>query len=187
MFHIAGMAGSLRARSYNRALLRAAAALAPEGVEISIFDLAPLPLYNADLDESASGGPTPEPVLSLRAVIRDADALLLAVTEYNWGVSGVLKNAIDWASRPPATSALVHKPIGLIGTSPGPAGTGRAQLQLRQNFLFTRSYVLVEPVVTLGGAAALFDVDLELVDDEARAAVRGLIEALVRWAGQVRA
>jgi chromate reductase, NAD(P)H dehydrogenase (quinone) len=187
MFEIVGIAGSLRERSFNRALLRAAAARAPEGVTISIFDLAGVPLYNADLDGEVGGGATPEPVVDLRNAIRRADAVLLATAEYNWGPSGVIKNAIDWASRPAATSALVHKPIAIMGTSPGPAGTGRAQLILRQNLLFTRSYVLVEPVVALGGAVSLFDDNLELVDDEAQAAVLGLVEALVRWAERLRA
>jgi chromate reductase len=185
-FRIVGIAGSLRQRSYNRALLRAAAGRAPEGVTISIFDLSEVPLYNADLDEESGGGPTPEAVVELRRAIRETDAVLLATAEYNWGASGVMKNAIDWASRPAATSPLVHKPVALMGTSPGPAGTGRAQLHLRQNLLFTRSYVLIEPVVALGGAAGLFDDNLELVDDEAQAAVRGLVEALQRWAQRLQ-
>jgi chromate reductase len=183
---ILGIAGSLRERSYNRALLRAAARLAPDGVELSIFDLASIPVYNQDLDDP-SDGLTPASVLELRAAIRDADALLISTPEYNWGPSGVIKNAIDWASRPAATSPLVHKAVALMGTAPGPAGTGRAQLQLRQSFTFTRSYVLVEPVVALGGAADLFDEELELVDEQAQAAVRALVEALVRWAERVRA
>jgi chromate reductase len=185
MTRICGIAGSLRARSYNRALLRAAAGLAPEGIEISIFDLRPIPVYNQDLDDPENES-TPASVLELRAAIREADALLISTAEYNWGPSGVIKNAIDWASRPAATSALVHKPIGLMGTSHGPAGTGRAQLQLRQSLVFTRSYVLVEPQVALGGAENLFDDELELVDESARTAVRALVEGLARWAERVR-
>lgn len=185
MTRICGIAGSLRERSFNRALLRAAAGLAPEGVEISIFDLAPIPVYNQDLDDPENGS-TPGSVLELRDAIREADALLISTAEYNWGPSGVIKNAIDWASRPAATSALLHKAVGLMGTSRGPAGTGRAQLQLRQNLLFTRSHVLVEPVVALGGTADLFDEELELVDENARETVRALVEALVAWAERVR-
>lgn len=181
-FTIAGICGSLRVRSFNRALLAAAQELAPADVVVTILDVSRVPLYDADRDELAGGADTPEPVLELRRAIAEADALLLAVPEYNWGPSGVMKNLIDWASRPPASSPLRHKPIALAGTSPGPAGTGRAQLQLRQNLLFTKSYVLLEPDVMLGFARERFDGSLRLVDEEARALVRAQLEALVAWA-----
>ena len=135
MFSVLGMAGSLRRRSYNRALLRAAAKLAPAGVEVEVFELGELPLYNADLDETRGGGPYPQPVAALREKVIAADALLLAVPEYNWGPSGVIKNAVDWVSRPSGKSPLAYKPVALMGAAPGPAGTGRGQLQLRQNLL----------------------------------------------------
>jgi chromate reductase, NAD(P)H dehydrogenase (quinone) len=127
-FRMVGIAGSLRVASYNRGLLRAAQDVAPAGMTITICDLAPIPLYNADVE--AQGDPLP--VAELKAAVREADALLIAVPEYNYGVSGVLKNTIDWLSRPPGRSVLHQKPAALMGASPGMAGTARAQLQLRQ-------------------------------------------------------
>jgi len=124
---ILGFAGSLRAASYNKALLRAARELAPEGMEIEIFDIGGIPLYNEDVERAG----VPAAVEEFRAAIRAADALLIAVPEYNHGVPGVLKNAIDWASRPPRESALAGKPAALLGASPGQTGTARAQTQMR--------------------------------------------------------
>ena len=123
-FQILGIAGSLRLASYNRGLIRAAQQVAPDGVEIAAFDLLPIPLYNADVE--AEGAPAP--VRDLKERIRAADALLIATPEYNYSIPGVQKNAIDWASRPPQDSPLRHKPIGLMGASPGGFGTVRSQL-----------------------------------------------------------
>lgn len=178
---VLGIAGSLRAGSFNRALLRAAVELAPAGVEVEPFDLRDVPLYDGDSDEALGGGAYPERVRVLREAVTGADALLLAVAEYNWGPSGVLKNAIDWASRPAGRSPLAEKPVALMGASPGPAGTGRAQLQLRQHLLSTNSYVLQAPQVQLGGARERFDDAGRLVDDDARALVTALLEALRAW------
>ncbi|MBU1878089.1 MAG: NAD(P)H-dependent oxidoreductase, partial [Chloroflexi bacterium] len=110
---VLGIAGSLRQGSYNRALLRAAQELAPAGMTITVLDLAPIPLYNADVQ--ALGDPAP--VVALKTAIRLADALLIATPEYNYSIPGVLKNAIDWASRPPAESPLRGKPLGIMGAS----------------------------------------------------------------------
>ena len=129
--HVLGFAGSLRQGSYNRALLRAAKELAPEGMVIDIFDLTPIPLYNADVEAKGD----PEAVAAFKAAIRRADALLIACPEYNHGVPGVLKNAIDWASRPPRSAALDRKPLALMGASPGMTGSARGQSQLRQAFV----------------------------------------------------
>src|SRR5437870_9418161 len=101
-FSILGMAGSLRRRSFNRALLREASELSPEDIRVDIFELAPVPPYNADLDESLGGGPYPQPVRELREGVDRSDAVLMVVPEYNWGPSGVLKNAVDWLRGPPA-------------------------------------------------------------------------------------
>lgn len=182
-FRILGIAGSLRERSYNRALLRAAAELAPPDCVFETFDLRPVPPYNGDEDPEFGGErAAPAAVVALRRAIAEADALVLAVPEYNWGPSGVMKNAIDWASRPPGAAPLRHKPVALMGTSRGPAGTGRAQLQLRQTLLSTRAYVLLEPDVQLGGYERLFDPDLRLVDEGARELVARQLKALVAWA-----
>src|SRR5438105_1890059 len=113
-FEVLGIAGSLRRASYNRGLIRAAREVAPQGMEISAFDLLPVPLYNGDVEAEGD----PEPVRDLKERIRAADALLIAAPEYNYSIPGVLKNAIDWASRPPSDSALRHKPIALMGASP---------------------------------------------------------------------
>jgi chromate reductase, NAD(P)H dehydrogenase (quinone) len=175
---VLGFAGSLRAGSYNRALLRAAQELAPPGMEIATFDLAPIPLYNGDVEAQGD----PEPVAAFKAAIRQADALLIATPEYNFGVPGVLKNAIDWASRPPRGSALQGKPVAIMGATPGMGGTGRAQMQLRQAFVFTQSYALLAPEVLVARAAEKFDPSGRLTDEPTRKFVGQLLVALAQWA-----
>jgi len=174
---VLGFAGSLRERSYNRALLRAAQALAPEGMAIEIFDLTGVPLYNADIEALGD----PEPVATFKAAIRRADALLIACPEYNHGVPGVLKNAIDWASRPPRSAVLDRKPIALIGASPGMTGTARGQSQLRQAFEFTNSYALPQPEMLVARAHEKFDTQGQLTDQETREHLRRLLGALAVW------
>jgi chromate reductase len=174
---VLGIAGSLRARSYNCGLLRAAQELAPRGMEIRSFDLAPIPLYNADVE--AAGDPSP--VAAFKAAIAAADALLIATPEYNYGVSGVLKNAIDWASRPPGDSVLNGKPVALMGASPGMTGTARAQLQLRQAFVFTRTPALLHPELLVARAAEKFDDQGHLTDEATRERLRELLGALAEW------
>jgi chromate reductase, NAD(P)H dehydrogenase (quinone) len=179
---ILGLAGSLRRLSYNRGLLRAAVELAPCGVRVEELDLAPIPLYNGD-DE---GERLPPVVADLKARITAADALLLATPEYNHSVSGVLKNAIDWASRPVGSSPLRHKPVAIMGAATGGFGTVRAQLHLRQVLASTQSYVMVEPAVYVSNSAAKFDAEGYLSDGATRDAVRGLVEALASWARRLR-
>jgi chromate reductase len=131
---IAGIAGSLREGSLNRGLLRAAVELAPAGMEIIVYTrLGVIPPYNDDVFTKGD----PEPVADLKTFIGGADALLISTPEYNYGVPGVLKNAIDWASRPAGKSPLNRKPAAIIGCSPGLGGTIRAQHALRQSFVFT--------------------------------------------------
>lgn len=175
---VLGIAGSLRAGSYNRGLLRAARELAPTGLEIRVFEeLAAMPPYNADVE--AQGDPAP--VQAFKSAIRDADALLIATPEYNYGVPGVLKNAIDWASRPPGKSVLNGKPAALMGATPGGTGTARAQLALRQSFVFTETYTLLRPEVLVARAHEKFDAEGRLTDEPTRKFVGQLLEALVRW------
>ena len=177
-FAILGLAGSLRRASYNRALLRAAQDLAPAGVVITIYEeLGAIPPYNADVEEEGD----PVPVRTLKDRMRAADALLIATPEYNYGLPGVLKNAIDWASRPPATSPLRFKPTAIMGASPGTVGTARAQLALRQSFVFTETYVLPAPQVLVFQAASRFDAQGQLTDEGTRNRVRQLVEELVAW------
>ena len=174
---VLGIAGSLRAGSFNRALLRAAQELAPAGMEIDVFDLAPIPLYNGDVEAKGD----PEPVAALKAAIRQADALLFVTPEYNFGVPGVLKNAVDWASRPPRGSALQGKPAAVMGATPGMGGTGRAQMQLRQAFVFTQTYALVSPEVLVARAQEKFDASGRLTDEKTRGFVGQLLQALADW------
>ena len=182
-FKILGIAGSLRRQSYNRGLLRAAQLLAPEGVEFSSFEIGRLPHYNQDVE--AAGDP-PE-VQEFKDAMRAADAVLIATPEYNWSVPGVLKNAIDWASRPPASTPLKHKPIAMMGASPGLFGTARAQLALRQSLIFPDAYVLPNPQVAIMSAGDKFDEDGNLTDERARESIRALVAALVDWTRRLKA
>ena len=162
---ILGIAGSLRAGSLNRALLAAAAELAPEGMEIRPWDrLREVPHYDGDLDVDER---RPEPVIDLKARIAAADGLLIASPEYNYSISGVLKNAIDWASRPAARSPLVGKPVGIIGASGGAIGTARGQVHLREVIYSTMALVFPHPGVVVGGAPAKF-ADGRLTDEATR-------------------
>jgi len=178
-----GLAGSLRRGSYNRALLRAAVALAPAGLEVVVFDrLADVPLYNADVEATGD----PEPVVALKAAIREADALLIVTPEYNYGVPGVLKNAVDWASRPPDRSVLAHKPTAIMGASPGRTGTARAQLALRQSFVFTQTPVLPGPEMLVAEAHRKFGDDGSLTDERTRQSVTELLQRFLAWAERLR-
>lgn len=181
---ILGIAGSLRAKSYNRSLLRAAGELAPAGLTLQTFDITPIPPYNADLEAAL----IPEPVAAMKAAIRTADGLLFATPEYNYGVPGVLKNAIDWASRaaPGEKPCLSGKPAGIIGASPGPSGTARSQAQLRQAFIFTQTYPLQGPEFALGHCADKFDAELRLSDEKTREYLRKYLVRLKEWTERLR-
>ena len=163
-FNVVGIAGSLRRGSYNRALLRTATELAPPALRIVIRELDGIPLYHADIEAVGA----PPSVVQLRDAIRQADGLLIATPEYNHGVPGVLKNTIDWLSRPPRASALNGKVAAVMGASPGVTGTARGQSQLRQAFVFTNTYALQQPEVLVGRAHEKFDVDGRLVDQATR-------------------
>jgi len=178
---ILGIAGSLRQGSYNRALLRAARELLPEGAELVEHDLRDLPLYDGDVEAAGD----PQAVVAFKDAIRAADALLIATPEYNRGVPGVLKNAIDWASRPPLASPLARKPVAIMGASTGLGGTARAQEQLRAALEFPGALVLEEPHVRVPEAFLRFDESGELADDGARAELGDLLDALVRVASDV--
>jgi len=171
---ILGISGSLRERSYNTALLRAAAELAPPDVEIETFDLSAIPLYNDDIEAAGD----PEPVAQLKSLVAEADALLFATPEYNRGTSGVLKNAIDWLSRPALASVLRGKPVGIMGASSGRGGTRKAQQQVRDALLFPGAVVVEAPEVAVPIAWERFDPDLRLTDENVGAALTKLLEAL---------
>lgn len=177
---IIGVAGSLRRRSLNRALLRAACELTPAMLSIDVQTLDDLPLFNEDLE---SGGP-PLPVERLRSAVRAADGLLLVTPEYNHGVPGVLKNAVDWLSQPLRQSALEQKPVAMMGASTGQAGTARSQSQLRQAFVLTNSPVLQQPEVLIGRAHEKFDGEGRLTDPRTREFVALFLARLTRWLTQ---
>ena len=176
-FEIVGIAGSLRRDSFNRALLQAATQLAPSSLHITVHDLLPIPLYNADVESQG----IPDPVSALRNALKAADGLLIATPEYNHGVPGVLKNAIDWLSRPPKGSALDGKPAAIMGASPGMTGTARGQSQLRQAFVFTNTYAMTQPEVLVGRAAEKFDVGGVLTDEATRRFLGQFLEHFSAW------
>lgn len=172
-----GIAGSLRRASYNRGLIRAASELAPPGILVETFELGDLPPYNQDVEDAGE----PTSVVSFKQAIRHADALLVATPEYNHGVPGFLKNAIDWASRPQVGSPLRDKAVAVMGASPGPGATARAQMELRDAFVFTGACVMPQPELLIGGADLLFDAQGNLTDPAVRAALVGLLECLRIW------
>ena len=178
---VLGVAGSLRQGSYNQGLLRAAQELAPERLALESFDLSPIPLYNADVERVGF----PPSVRELREKIRTADAVLIATPEYNYSVPGVLKNAIDWASRPP-DQPFAGKPVAIVGATPGGFGTTRAQHHLRQSFVFLDARVLSRPEVLIAGAAAKFDAGGRLVDETTRKFLGELLVALEGWIERLR-
>jgi chromate reductase len=178
---ILGFAGSLRRASYNRGLIRAAREHAPTGTVVEVFDLGDIPLYNQDVEDAGE----PPSVVAFKSAIARADALLVATPEYNHGVPGVLKNAIDWASRPRVTSPLRDKPVGVMGASPGRGSTARAQAQLREAFVFTGACVMPQPELLVSLAGSHFDDDGNVTDPDLRASIVELVEALRQWTHRI--
>lgn len=176
-----GICGSLRQGSYNRMALHAAEALAPADVGIESFDIAPLPPYNEDV--RAAG--FPPAVQALRQRIAAADAILFVTPEYNYSVPGVLKNAIDWASRPP-DQPFNDKPMAVMGASGGLGGTMRAQYHLRQTMVFLNGHFLNKPEVMIREAASKFDASGKLLDETARDLIRQLLENLASWTRRLK-
>lgn len=174
---VVAFAGSLRQGSYNRALLRAAQEVAPPRMTLSIVEIDEVPLYNGDVEQQGD----PEPVARFKQAIREADGLLIATPEYNHGVPGVTKNAIDWASRPPRQSPLDGKPVAILGASPGITGTARGQSQLRQAFEFTNSYCMPQPEILVYKAHEKFDAEGRLTDEKTRAFLGKFLLAFGEW------
>jgi chromate reductase, NAD(P)H dehydrogenase (quinone) len=178
---ILGIAGSLRRGSYNRALLRVARQLVPADAKLEIFELDGIPGFNQDEERQP-----PAKVLELKQRVRAADAILLATPEYNYSIPGVLKNAIDWASRPYGDSAWEGKPVALMGASVGMLGTARAQYHLRQVFVFLNMYPLNYPEVMIASATERFDADGNLLDEKAKALISQLLQNLVAWTRRLK-
>jgi chromate reductase len=175
---ILAIAGSLRRKSYNLALLRAATELAPPGTLIEIYErLGDIPPYNEDVREAGR----PEPVVHMTEAVRAADGILVATPEYNYSVPGVLKNAIDWVSRPPQESPLRHKPAAIMSASTGISGGMRAQLHLRQSFVFTDTPAMLRPEVIVPKAAERFDATGRLTDETTRQFIASFLVDFSRW------
>jgi chromate reductase, NAD(P)H dehydrogenase (quinone) len=171
---VLAISGSLRSGSHNTALLRAAAELAPAGVELELYDeLELVPPYNEDHD----GDLPPAPVATLRSRIANADAVLFATPEYNGSVPGQLKNAVDWASRPFGRGALWGKPLAVIGASTGEYGALWAQADLRKALGIAGARVL-EAELAVGKAGDRFSPTGELTDPEIRERLVEILEAL---------
>lgn len=179
MVEIIGIAGSLRRDSLNKAVLRAAAGLAAAGVSIAIHDIADVPLYNFDVEEAGD----PEGVVRLKQAIASADGLLIVTPEYQQGTPGVLKNALDWASRPPGRSVLDGKPVAIMGATPGFTGTARSQTQLRQTLTFNACRILPPPEVLIARAHEKVK-EGELVDEETRQYVARALNRFADWIGR---
>ena len=179
---IIGISGSLRAGSFNTAALRAAQELAPAGMMIERFDIAPIPLYNEDVKQQGF----PPPVADLRQRIKEADGVLLVTPEYNYSISGVMKNTIDWVSRPP-DQPFDGKPIAIMGASIGTLGTARAQYHLRQCFVFMNGYVMNRPEVMIAQAPTKFDADGKLTDQPTRDFIAAFLTAFKTWTLRMRA
>jgi chromate reductase len=178
---ILGFVGSLRKGSYNKALMRAALELLPENVELEVFDLSEIPPFNQD-DERQP----PQAVREFKAKVRAADAILIASPEYNYSVPGVLKNAIDWASRPYGDNAFEGKPVAVMSASIGSLGGARAQYHLRQSFVYLNMYPINRPEVMMPFAQDNVDADGNVTNEQTRKLIRELLEALVRWMQRLR-
>jgi chromate reductase len=173
---ILGFAGSLRKASYNKALLHAAVELAPKELKIEVFDLDGIPPFNQDLERDL-----PEKVKEFKAKIRAADAILIVTPEYNYSIPGVLKNAIDWASRPYPDNSFDGKPVAVMGASTGMLGTARAQYHLRQCFVFLNMYPVNKPEIMVTFAPQKFDENGRLTDKNTGEHVLDLLRSLVNW------
>ena len=177
---ILGIAGSLREGSYNRGALRAAVELAPEGTELEIFVIAGIPEFVKGKEENP-----PAKVADFKKKIREADAILFCSPEYNYSVPGVLKNAIDWASRPYGDSAWEGKPAAIMGVSPGAIGTARMQYHMRQIMVFLNMFPINKPEVMIIKASDKFDADGNLTDETTKGFIRKLLQGLADWTRKI--
>ena len=177
---ILGIAGSLRRESYNRSALRAAVELAPKGATVDTFDLDGIPGFNQDDERNP-----PAKVVELKQHVREADGILIVTLEYNYSIPGVLKNAIDWASRPYGDNAWDGKPAAIMGASIGNIGTARAQYHLRQIMVFLNMFPLNQPEVMIGNASERFDAHGNLTDETTKDYIRRLLQSLADWTRQI--
>ncbi len=177
---ILGFAGSLRKGSYNKAILRAALELSPQDAKLELFDLEGIPPYNMDMENRM-----PERVKEFKAKIRAADAILIATPEHNYSVPGVLKNAIDWASRPYGDNSFEGKPVGIMSASTGMLGGARAQYHLRQMFVFLDMHPVNRPEVIVAFVSEKIDDKGRVTDGKTREKIKELLESLVAWTNRL--
>lgn len=174
MIKIIGISGSLRKNSYNTGLLQAALKVLPPNTHLEILSLGELPLYNQDLEN-----PLPPAAAHFKAKIQSADALLIATPEYNYSFSGVLKNALDWGSRPYGNNSWDNKPVALMGATVGAQGTSRAQYHLRQVFVTLNMRPLNKPELMISSAQDKFDAEGNLTDPKIQQRIGELLNALI--------
>lgn len=175
--HILGISGSLRKGSFNTMLLKTALGLVPEGTTTEIADISDFPLYNTDVELAAY----PASVLRVKEQIRKADALVIATPEYNYSMSGVLKNAIDWVSRPPKDSPFFNKPFAILSASTGILGGARAQYHLRQSSIFLNMHPLNRPEIMVAKAQDKFDAEGNFTDEAGKDLIKKQMAALAEW------
>lgn len=178
---ILGVSGSLRHGSVNSGLLRAAARHLPAGASLTLCDVRDVPLYDGDVE--ARG--VPASVLALKTAIRDADAVLIATPEYNYSFPGVLKNAIDWVSRPRAESPFTGKPLAIMGAG-GKHGTSRAQYQLRQVLTALEALTMPSPELMVMRSWEKFDAAGELTDAATAKELEAFLQAFAAWTERLR-
>ena len=174
-FRVLGICGSLRAKSYNMAALKAAGDLMPADLSLTITQYADIPLYNQDVQDKGF----PEPVMRLNREILDADAILIASPEYNYSVSGVLKNALDWLSRIQPAQPFKNKPVAIISATGGPLGGARNQYELRKILGCFEAHVLARPEIFIGMEQTKFDAELKLTDEPTRKILGDQMKAFV--------
>jgi chromate reductase len=179
---VLGFAGSLRQGSYNKALLRAAADLVSDDMQLEISDLEGIPPFNQDIEQNM-----PDKVKEFKTKIREADSILIATPEYNFSVPGVLKNAIDWASRPYGDNPFDGKPVAIMSASPGMLGGANAQFHLRQTCVFLNMYPINKPLVIVTFAQDKFDANGKLVDGNTKKFLKQLLENLANWTRKLSA
>lgn len=178
---IFGFAGSLRKGSYNKALLRTALQLLPKDAKLEIFDIEGIPLFNQDMEKQM-----PEKVKEFKAKIKGADAILVATPEYNYSMPGVLKNAIDWASRPYGDNSFEGKPVAIMSASPGMFGGARAQYHLRQTLVFLDMHPVNKPEVMVPFAHEKVNEQGIIADAKTREKIKDLLESMVAWTRKLR-
>ena len=179
--NVVGIAGSLRTGSFNKSLLRAAAAAAPDGMKITVLSIDDIPVFNQDQEMSL-----PPAVQKLKDAVKNADAVVIATPEYNYSVPGVLKNAIDWLSRPYGSNSLDAKPLALMGASSGMLGSARAQYHLRQILTGLNVHTLNRPEIIVPSAGEKFDKEGNLTDEKTRQKLGEMLTELAAWTHQLK-